>query len=142
MSVDPIRGFSENIDFGKRFTQSVAVVASPAAAAETVIAQLTVVEAVQLDEGIWLSGWAALTIGTSGTALRLRLRRGGVAGTLIADTGALTGGIAAANLVAQDVDGVDTAPVLPNQLYSLTAQITAGAAASTVSAVALKAISV
>lgn len=140
MSTDPIRAVAEGIDLHNRFVRSTSVVASPAAAAETIICQLTVAEPEAVVQGILLSGWAAFTVGTSGTACRLRIRQTSVAGTVKADTGALTGGVAAANLLAQDVEGEDTAPVLPGQIYCLTLQVTAGAAASTVSAVRLQAI--
>lgn len=142
MSIDPVRFAGESVDLSKRVLESTAVVASPAAAAETVIGQLTVAEPEAVLAGIVLFGWAAFTVGTSGTAAQLRLRRGGVAGTLLAASGAVTGGIAAAGLVTMGIQGLDTAPVLPNQLYSLTLQVTAGAAASTVSAVSVIALAI
>lgn len=142
MGIDPIRYDSANVDMRNRFYVSKTIVASPATNAETIIAQLTVTEDVQLDEGVWLHGWAAFTVGTSGTACRLRIRRATVAGTVVADTGAVTGGIAAANLVTMSVDDFDAGATLGGQVYCLTLQVTAGAAASTVSATTLKAIAV
>jgi hypothetical protein len=126
---------ADAIDLSPRFVRSAVVVASPAAAAETIIAQTAAIGDVAVIQGVRLSGWAAFTVGTNGTAVRLRLRQTNVAGTVVADTGAITGGIAAANLVAQDVEGFDAAAVSPSQVYVLTLQVTAASAASTVSAV-------
>jgi len=130
---------SNQIDLSPRFVTTTTVVASPAAAAETIIASITIPNLGDnpLASGIDLSGWAAFTVGTSGTAITLRIRQTNVAGTIVGNTGALTGGIAAAALVAQDVEGFDTAPGVA--VYVLTLQVTAGSAASTVSAVKLRA---
>jgi hypothetical protein len=132
------RGINESadaIDLSPRFIRSAVVVASPALAAETIIAQSPAVGDVAIIQGVRLSGWAAFTVGTTGTAVRLRLRQTNVAGTVVADTGALTAGIAAAALVSQDVEGFDAAAVAPAQVYVLTLQVTGGSAVSTVSAV-------
>jgi len=136
----PLEVTAAAIDLGQRFDRSVAVVASPAAAAETIVATLTVNTDESIVEGIQLSGWAAYTVGTSGTAVTLRIRQTNVSGTVIASSGALTR--AAASLQADKVEGFDTAPALTGQVYVLTMQVTAGAAASTVSAVNLSAIAV
>ncbi len=140
MGVDPVRYGIETGDLSKRFVASTTVVASPAAAAETIIASITISEPEAIAAGILLSGWAAFTVGTNGTAVRLRIRRTNVAGTVVADTGALTGGVAAAALMAQDVEGVDQPAASQGDVYVLTLQVTGGSAASTVSAVSLKAI--
>jgi hypothetical protein len=137
------RGINESadaIDLRPRVVVSTVVVASPAAAAETIIAQTAAIGDVSVQQGVLLSGWAAFTVGTSGTAVRLRLRQTNVGGTIVADTGALTAGIAAAALVSQDVEGFDAAAVSPSQVYVLTLQVTAGSAVSTVSAVKLSGI--
>jgi hypothetical protein len=62
-----------------------------------------------------------------------------VNGTVVGDTAALTGGVAAGNLVAQDVCGADTTSVA---VYVMTLTVTAGAAASTVSSVRLSAFTI
>jgi hypothetical protein len=141
MGVDPIRASSRGVDLSDRFVESTVVVASPAAAAETIIAQLPALAAEAIVAGVMLTGWAAFTVGTNGTAGRLRLRQTNVAGAVVVDTGALTGGIAAAALTQQLVQGRDTAPAAL-QVYVLTLQVTAGSAPSTVSAVSLRAIAV
>ena len=136
----PIRYDSQGLDLSKRLQVYTTVDASPALAAETVIATLTLAGFADTPvvSGISLSGWAAFTVGTSGTAVRLRIRQTSVGGTVKADTGALTGGIAAGNLVAQDVEGFDSGAGVG--VYVLTLQVTAGAAPSTVSALKLTAI--
>ena len=139
MAPDPIEYDSHVVDLSARFQRSTTVVASPAAAAETIIAQLNLAGDMVVAAGVKVEGWAAMVIGTSGVSLRLRIRRTDVNGTTVADTDVLTGGIAAGNKVAQDVIGFDTGIVLPGQVYVLTALVGSGAAASTVSQVFLTA---
>lgn len=136
----PIRTSAIGEDLSPRIQVYKTVDASPALAAETVIATLNLANFGDLSvvSGIQVSGWAAFTVGTSGSAITLRIRQTNVAGTVVATSGALTGGIAAAALVAQDVEGFDAAPGIA--AYALTLQVTAGAAASTVSALMLRAI--
>jgi hypothetical protein len=136
----PIRYDTQGLDLTKRVQVTTAITGSPAAAAETIIATLTLTGFADtaIVSGVDLSGWAAFTVGTSGTACTLRIRQTNVAGTVIATSGALTGGIAAAALVAQDIEGFDAGAGVA--VYVMTLQVTAGAAASTVSAVKLRAI--
>lgn len=136
----PIQQSAAALDLSPRVQTTKTVVGSPATNAETIIASLTLAGDIAVVSGIELLGWAAYTVGTSGTATTLRLRQTNASGTVVATTGALTGGIAAAALVAQDVDGFDAAPTMPGQVYVMTLQVTAGAAISTVSAVYLRAL--
>jgi len=135
----PIRYDSIGFDLRNRFQVYTTVDASPALAAETVIATLNLASFADIAvvSGVLLSGWAAFTVGTAGTAVRLRIRQTNVSGTVKADTGALTGGIAATNLVAQDVEGFDSGAGVG--VYVLTLQVTSASAASTVSALKLQA---
>ena len=136
----PIRYDSQGLDLSKRIQVYKTVDASPAAAAETIIATLTLAgfSDTPIVAGAFLFGWAAYTVGTNGTAVQFRIRRTNVAGAVQADTGALTGSQhGAAILSADDVNGFDTAPV---GVYVLTMQVTAGSAASTVSALVLGAV--
>lgn len=139
MPQDPIQLDSANTDFSHRIIASKTVVASPALAAETVIGSLSISENEQVVSGILLDGWAAFTVGTSGASARLRIRETDINGTVVADTGATTGGIAAGNLVILDAHGQDVVSNAGGRTYVLTLQIGSGAAASTVSAVSLKA---
>src|SRR5438552_13528634 len=126
------------IDLSPRLFFTTTVVASPAAAAETIIASLTVNQSLAVATGVDLSGWAAYTVGTSGTAVQFRIRQTDVNGTVKGNTGALTGSQhGAAILTADDVEGFDAAPAV-GQEYVLTMQVTAGSAASTVWAVSLR----
>lgn len=140
MPTIPIRVASGEIDLSQRIIDTTTVVASPALAAETIIAQVTIPDfnVLAVTQKVYLAGWAAFTVGTSGTAIQLRIRQTNVAGSVVATTGALTGGVAAANLLAQDVCGSDATPAAAT--YVLTLQVTAGAAASTVSQVQLLAL--
>jgi len=135
----PIKSSGLDVDLTSRIAFSTTVVGSPAAAAETIIGSVTLPSNFRSAEAVLIDGWAAFTVGTSGTAVRLRLRRTDVNGTTIADTGALTGGVAAAGLLAQDVAGADTTSVA---VYVMTLTVTAGAAASTVSAVRMTAFTI
>lgn len=130
-----VQALSSNVagaDLSARFKTTSTIVASPSAATETIIAQLTVPDAVSIQVGAYVEGYAAFLIGPSGTAARMRVRQTNVSGTVVADSDAVTGGITAGNKVTLSVNGVDTAPVLPGQVYCLTLTITAGAGASTV----------
>lgn len=93
-----------------------------------------------LVQTVLLFGYAAFVVGTSGTACRLRIRQTSTGGTVVADTDATTGGIAATNKVDMNCQGQDAAAVMPGQVYVLTLQVTAGAAASTVAFTSLVAI--
>lgn len=134
----PIRVNAQEVDLSSRFLINTTIVASPALAAETIIASLPITDfnVLSVQTGIQLFGWAAYTVGTSGTAVNLRIRQTNVTGSVIAATGALSK--TAASLYADDVNGTDPAPGVG--LYVLTMQVTAGAAASTVSAVQFSAI--
>lgn len=116
------------------------VVASPAAAAETVIAQLVVGSVADPTTQIDLSGWAAYTVGTTGNAVTLNIRRTGVSGTLVSSTGALTGSQHGAGILSDDdVEGLDTPGEVASLVYVLTMTVGAATAVSTVSAVKLRA---
>ena len=140
MGTDAIRLASELADFTDRIKVTNSVVASPSAAAETIIAQTAALGSLRSGQSVMLDGWAAYTVGTSGTAVTLRLRQTNVSGTVIATSGALTGSQHGAGiLTADDIAGLDASPTLGGQVYVLTMQVTAGAATSTVSAVFLRA---
>ena len=134
----PLRLSAAGIDLSPRVLTTGTVVGSPTADAETIVASLTIPGNLVTSTGILLRGWGAFTVGTNGVSVNLRLRKTDVAGTILAATGAVTA--TAADLGALTVDGLDTAPVLPNAVYVLTAEVVSGSAASTFSAVRLSAI--
>lgn len=140
MPAEKIYQSALGLDISPRFVSSTTVAASPSAATETTICTITIPANAAVTTGIQLTGWAAFTVGTSGTACNLKIRQTNTSGTTISATGATTGGIAAANLVDMNTQGLDTAGVLPGQVYVLTLTVTAGAAASTVSACQLTAL--
>ena len=140
MASDNISRSGKSVDFSPRFATSSTVVGSPATNAETVVCSISGIPTdTPVMSGVWLSGDASFTVGTSGTAVRLRIRTGTTAGsgTVVADTGALTGGVSAGNLLSQDVQGTDTTSTggvsAASGSYCLTLQVTGGAATSTVS---------
>lgn len=141
----PIRITGEFVDYGPRTFFSNTVAASPATNAETTVCTLTISGDLLVTKGVFLFGWAAMTVGTSGTAVTAKLRQTGTSGTTIATTGATTGGIAATNLIDINVQGTDTAlnagaATTVAQVYVLTITVTGGAATSTVSAASLFAL--
>lgn len=147
MASDNITRSGKGIDFSSRVASSNTVVASPSANAETVVASVSGIPTdTPVMVGVFLTGCASFTVGTSGTAVRLRIRTGTTAGagTVIADTGALTGGVSAANLLSQDLQGLDTAATggvsAASASYCLTLTVTGGAATSTVSQTNLTAL--
>lgn len=136
----PINLGAAGIDLSQRFFVSTAVAASPATNAETTICTVTCTGDIAALAGVYLWGSCAFTVGTSGTAITLKLRQTGTSGATVFSTGATTAGISAGNLVALDAQGFDNAPVLPGQVYVLTMTVTGGAATSTVSAANLFAV--
>jgi hypothetical protein len=134
----PITSNVVHEDLTGRFPSTTTVVASPAGAAETIIASLAIPAFgdTSILSTVQLTGWAAYTVGTSGTAVQFRIRQTNVAGTVVVASGALNK--TATNLYVDDIAGNDAAPGVAT--YVLTMIVTAGAAASTVSAVSLSAI--
>lgn len=136
----PIRFDSQGFDLQKRIAVYNTVDASPSAATETVIATLTIpgFSDTPVLKGAFVMGWAAYTVGTSGASVRLRIRQTNVSGTVVGDTGAMTGSQHGAGILsADDVNGFDTAPVAA---YALTLTVASAAAASTVSSLVLAAV--
>lgn len=132
---------ANTLDLGPRVISSSTVVGSPGAATEAIACQIVGIDnQLSVSVGVFLSAVVSFTVGTSGTAVRVRIRQGTTAGagTVIADTGALTGGVAAAALLSQDIQGFDTAASggagVASTSYHVSLQVTGGAATSTVSA--------
>ena len=140
MPAVPIAESAGGIDLQPRVPVSTKVVASPTAATEVIIAQITLTGDVAVLRSVIVRGFAAFTVGTAGTAVRLRIRKDSVSGTVVGDSGALTGGVAAGNLLVENVVGVDASPSNTGQVYALTLQVTSATAGSTVSATELDAL--
>lgn len=141
MPVQQIVSNAQTADWSLRVVDTTTVQNSPiAAAAETIIATLAIPQfgTTAIVAKVYLQGWAAYTIGGSATATTLRIRQTNASGTVVATTGALTAGVAAGALAAQDVQGSDATPGVAT--YVLTLQVTAGASNTTISAVQLLAI--
>lgn len=130
---------AHNFDLSSRIVANTTVVASPALAAETIIGSLTLPSGLLYASGVVVVGWCAFTVGTSGTAVTLRVRQTSLSGTVVVSSGALTS--VAANLNERSIFGFDTAPG-DGQVYKFTMQVTGGAAASTVSALTIAALAV
>jgi hypothetical protein len=132
MPTDMIQQSARALDLSPRFVQSTVIVASPAAAAETIIAQVAIPGNLTIVSGVLVLGWAAYTIGATGVSCQLRLRQTNVAGTVVSDSGAQTGGHnTAGQLVSDDINGFDTAPPAGG-VYVMTLQVASGSGASTV----------
>src|SRR5438132_11420796 len=103
-----------NLDLSPRVGVSTAVVASPAAAAKTLICSASLPADLQFASGVLVIAFAAFTVGTAGVSANLRVRQTNVTGTILAATGATTQ--TAANLSELLAVGFDTAPVA-GQIY-------------------------
>lgn len=107
---------------------------SPAAAAETAVYVTPVLQTGQGNGLVGVSGTIYVTIGTAGTAVTLRLRQGnGTGGTLVQALPAVT--VTAGNLTAISfgfTDTLNTLEAVGGGQYTLTAQVTAATATSTV----------
>lgn len=131
----PLRLNASGLDLTGREADAASVSASPAAASETIIATVTADTDVSVLHGALVIGFAAFTIGTSGTAYTLRIRETNVSGTVVKSTGAIN--VTAADLVSATIVGVDTGATGSGQVYVLTLEVANGAAESTVSSVEL-----
>src|SRR5437763_1493235 len=109
----PIDYSSALVDLSARFQGTSTVVASPAAAAETIIASLTLADFGNLTviSGIRLHGFAAFTVGTNGVSANLRIRETDASGAVVKATGAVIA--VATNLLAMNVIGLDATPGVP-----------------------------
>lgn len=125
------------VDLSPRIVASATVVGSPAGAAETIVASLTLPGDVPVAAFVYLDCVVYYTVGTNGVSGRVRIKQTDAAGTAKADTGLLT--VTAANLVHVTAMGRDAAPAA-QQVYVATLTVGSGSAASTVSAVQLRAI--
>lgn len=137
---NPIQIGALGLDLSARVFKSEVVAASPAAAAETTICSVTVSGDLATALGVVLIGWATYTVGTNGTGVTFKIRQTDTSGTTVAASGAETA--AATNLQGKTIMGVDDGQVAARQVYVLTMTVTAGSAASTVSAATLLAIAV
>lgn len=135
---DPIQLSAAGLDLSPRVFRDATVDASPAAAAETVIATVSIPDDLAVTEGVLLIGYAAWTVGTAGVSGQFRIRRDSVSGTAIKASGATTR--TAAELNHDTIVGFDTTPTLPNEVYVLTLIVGSASAESTVSAVELVAV--
>lgn len=139
-SIQPIpnRLTGAAVDLSPRVVRSATVVGSPAAAAETVIASVTLPAVVTVNYGVIVIGTAAWTAGTDGTTFNLKLRQTGTSGTTLIASGLED--LAATKLASRTLTAFDASPTIPGQVYVLTLTTTLGSAVSTVSAVSLTAI--
>lgn len=104
-----------------------------AAAAETVIG--TVQVTTDAASVVAMLGLATATVGTSGTFVRLRIRADSLTGTLVADSQPVTA--VAAAVQPFFVVGSPVAAEIAARTFVLTAQVTAGAAATTIQSMML-----
>ena len=140
MSPLPISVDASHIDLSPRVFTSTAVAGSPALAAETTVCTVTCSGDLASTLGVVIVAFCALTVGTSGSAVTAKIRRTDTSGTTVVSTGAMTGGVAAGNLLSYTVLGFDSGGFTNGRVYVLTLTITAGAAVSTVSAAGLVAV--
>ncbi len=138
MPSTPFQQSAAVLDLTPRVYTTASVVASPALAAETIIASLTINQDIQVVRGVLLFGWAALTVGAAGVSVNLKVRRTDASGQTVAATGLVT--VTAADLISPHISCFDTFQAAPGAVYVLTATVTSGGAESTVSAVSLVAI--
>lgn len=137
---NPIQYGGAGLDLSPRFRRTATVVGSPSAAAETIVASVTLPGDLPIMTGVLVMGYAAVTVGTNGVSLTWKLRQTDTSGTTIVTSGAKTA--TAGNLVDEYIQGVDTSPAATGQVYVLTLTVGSGSAASTVSAVSLVVLAV
>lgn len=117
-----------------------AIVASPAAGAETVIAALNGVTCQYPSDVFKLHGYVNITPDTDGTDVILRIRRASLTGAVAVGPFGIPGGIDGANgAVTATIDGNDQPGDVANAVYVLTAVVAGGNSPSAVNGVALNA---
>ena len=112
------------------------IIASPALAAETIVATTGAISQVYDGASIFLFWFCELTIGTSGISLNAKLRRGAALTSTLVNVGQART-VVAGNLVSFSGVYFDNAGIVAGVQYSLTLTIGSGAAASTLTDVAL-----
>jgi len=135
---DAFRMSGAAVDLSPRVFRDATVDASPAAAAETTIATLSLTPDLGFGLGVLLIGYVAWTVGTAGVSGRFRIRRDSITGTTVKDSGLTTR--VAAQLQQDTIVGIDTSPTFPNEVYVLTLIVGSASAESTVSAVEFVAV--
>lgn len=132
----PTQFSAASMDFSSRVANNATVVGSPAAGSITSVCALTFPNFGKLQNatGVYLEGTVSLTIGTNGVSCLMQIRQTGVAGSVIASTGAMT--VTAGNLYSFSVQGVDTAPLAAG-VWIIALTIGSGSASSTVSGTSL-----
>lgn len=143
MPVEPFVRSGVGVDLSSRVVKTAVVSASPSGATETVVATTPAFDAsIPFASGVLVMVDLAYTLGTSAASATVRIRQTDVNGTVLYSTGAQTGGHnTATQLVSDSATAFDTAPAV-GQKYCVTLTVASGAAASTVSAVALIAIAI
>jgi hypothetical protein len=115
------------------FYSTFAVTGSPAAAAETVVATLSGVDLRYSDQVIKLSGSINFTVGTSGNAATLRLRRDSLTGTQVGTSQTLpVTEVVATDTVIGAIYASDQPGNVAGATYVMTLQVATAAATSTV----------
>lgn len=137
----PIQQSAAALDLSPRVFNSIAVVGSPALAAETIVCSVAIAADIAVIAGVYLFGFAAFTVGTSGDSINAKIRRTDASGQTVVATGVTNEGVTAATqLGTRTVFGFDNFKPAPNAVYVLTLTVGNGAAVSTVSAVTLIAL--
>ena len=139
-SPTPIAVSGAGVDLSPRFLANNTIVASPATAAEVVVATLGPFTApLASGSGVFIMAQVAIKIGTSGTSAQYRIRQGTTAGsgTVVFDSGATGAGITATAVLVENICAFDQSPTFPGQSYCLTVTVGSASAASTASAVCI-----
>lgn len=123
----------------RTFASTVIQNALPGTAAETIVAQLQITN-VTADAVVDLRGWCKITTGTSTTSIVPRLRRAGVAGTVVGDATALTIIGAVGSTGEYGVEATDQPGDVASLLYVLTIVQTAVTVAGTLLAAKIRAV--
>src|SRR5438105_15890801 len=111
----PIIMAADAIDLSPRVVDTTTIVGSPAAAAETTVASLTVSSDLVVASGILLVGYCAFTVGTNGVGTNLKIHHTNAAGATLGATGLVTA--TAANLQSLTVMGFDAVPTATGPIY-------------------------
>lgn len=130
----PIQQNAASLDLSTRFVQTKTVSASPPDDTITVVASVAVPQNLVIAAGAQIWGWLSVALDGDSTAVTVALRKTNAAGAVVAASDPIQ---VAGAFGLYSINGFDTTPSTPGQVYALCVTVQDASGASTVSAVSL-----
>lgn len=130
----PIQQNAASLDLSTRFFQSKTVSASPPDDTITVVASVAVPQNLVIAAGAQIWAWLSVALDGDASAVTVALRKTNAAGAVVATSDPI---VVAGAFGIYSINGFDTTPSTPGQVYALCVTVQDASGASTVSAVSL-----